>query len=271
MIIKTLFFLYSLIYCNTLYTHGFGKDVFITLSNHYHQSIDNFCHSKIARNKSSSMAMYNEKTKELYPKRIKAVAKSKTNCYFKIGFDRNSSYADIICTPTQEFYSISKNQWIPAYQLQLHDELFGIHNKSVPITYIEFVNEPTRVFMLEVKETHTFFVGKHSILTHNMILPLHMSISIPFGGVSGGIADSCFGPITCATGIIAGSIVGTIFKLFTADHIPQYKLPHYDASYICEQRNNLSHIHDKNNNAQAPGKPTKNDECEEPKRWDGKK
>jgi hypothetical protein len=142
--------------------------------------------------------LYKEKTKEYTKQKIKSVATCRTNCYFSIGFDEHSISADIICTPDQEFYSVTAQKWIPVYQLQVHDILLTKNNTGISITYIELINKPIEVFLIEVKKTHTFFVGIHAILTHNIILPLSISLSIPFGSVTGGTIGGFFGSITCA-------------------------------------------------------------------------
>jgi len=262
---------YALFFFITLNPHGFGHNTLISLANHYYQTIDNLSAYAQANNSYPSVLSYNEKIKKHTTHKVKSVATGTANCYCAIGFDKQSTCPDIICTPDQEFYLAIEQLWVPAYQLHTNDALLTKDNLSIPITHIEFIHKPIDVFILEITKTHTFFVGKHAILTHNIILPLGISMGIPFGCATGGTIGSFFGPITCTVGVIAGTLIGAIITVFNDNTIPTYKLPHYDISYINQQRGDLFHLNDKSNEAQAPGKPTKNDGFESPKRSDGKK
>ena len=91
---------------------------------------------------------------------IKVVGVSQTDCYVKIQFDQNC----IECSPAQEFYVVETKSWKPAYQLHVNDILFSCDQIGKRVTDIEFINEPIKVYMLEIAKAHTFFVGFDSIL-----------------------------------------------------------------------------------------------------------
>jgi hypothetical protein len=61
-------------------------------------------------------------------------------------------------------------------------------------------------------------------------------MSVPFGSVTGGTIGSFFGPITCSIGIIAGSLIGTLIKIFNDDKVTQYKLSPYNICHISSYR-----------------------------------
>jgi hypothetical protein len=149
----------------------------------------------------------------------------------------NNHFNDITCTPSQEFYDANAQHWTPALQLCIGDELLGAHGKHV-ITSIEFIKKPLKVYMLEVGHTHNFFVGRNSILTHNMPIPWALSaglgISFGAGAAAGGTAGGCFGPITLVGGAVIGGIICAGIKIFADDNRSKYSL-HFDVDKIRTQ------------------------------------
>ena len=205
---------------------------------------------------------------------VKASAENETNCHFRIGFD-NQRHHDVVCTLTQEFYMPLSGEWVSAYALKVGDTLLSQRDTLTRIIYIEFIKKPIKVYSLEVKKTHNFFVGYYSVLTHNMFLPIALGVwlggSFGSGAAIGGATGGFFGPITFAGGIVVGGLIGIAIKVFSTDkHLRQYRLS-FDIDVINECLKNDNKQKDTNNDAQAPGKPTENDGYIPPKNWDGKK
>ena len=166
---------------------------------------------------------------------IKIGKKSKTNCYIKLGFNTQFNVAnDIECTPMQEFYVPEQRKWLPAYMLKPGDALLTSYLTVQPIVLKEFVHKSLKVYMIEVDRMHTFFVGKHSILTHNMFLPMAMSLSaaVPFGSVVAGSIGSFFGAAALSAGFTFGGLAGIAIKAWYDNRVHRYKMPQYDAISI---------------------------------------
>ena len=232
------------------YGHGFSADTLVQLDDGSLQTIHIVClrslHNKI------SVSSYNIdascKTNQL----VKVGRRSKSNCYVRLGFDfgfNDSMRNDIVCTPMQEFYMPATHKWVHAYTLKVGDALLTKDNSAKPITYIQFVQKSLTIYTLEIKKSHTFFVGNHSILTHNMLLPLafNVGLSIPFGATAMGTAGSFFGPIGLIGGVVLGGIIGLTVKAMYEDHIPTYTVPEYDMDFINTHCYNVIHHVEQNN------------------------
>lgn len=147
-----------------------------------------------------------------------------TNCYMRLccGSDFPE---EIICTPTQGFYLSELQEWVPACQLKCGDRIWCAGGNDVPIISSEFIEKPYTVYAIEVKATHTYFVGLHELLTHNMILPeLVVGLSIPWGAVAGGTVGAFFGPATLALGLALGGATSWVVKKCIYDHATQHKI-----------------------------------------------
>jgi hypothetical protein len=256
-----------------LNAHGFAQGTLIKSSEDGWWSIEQVCRLSRKHNR-QSVASYDFYLGCLVNQRVKAGAESETNCYLRIGFDEYRCH-DIVCTPTQEFYMSLSHEWVPAYTLKVGDMLLSQHDISTEITYIEFIKQPIKVYSIEVKNTHNFFVGHYVVLTHNLFLPVALGIglggSFGSGAVVGGAAGGFFSPITFAGGIVVGGLIGIAIKVFSHDkQLPRYRLA-FDIDVIDGYLKNDNEQRDKNNDAQAPGKPTENDGYFPPKNWDGKK
>jgi hypothetical protein len=258
---------YLLILPIQLIGHGFGAHVLVRTTGGWWR-IEQICR-QVCDKEDTYITSYNIHTATNNSRRVQSVGESSSNCFIRIGFEQEPDN-DIVCTPTQEFYLPVTKQWIPAYQLKVGDKLLSQNKVLKPITHIEFIKKSITVYSLEIEGTHTFLVGRHCILTHNIILPaLTAGLSIPFGAgaAAGGTAGSFFGPATFAAGLIIGGLVGIVVKQFTTGAIPQYKLL-FNTNEIEKQF--IEH-NNKNDDAQAPGKPTEKDGYNPPKKWDGKK
>lgn len=222
------------IYCIS-YGHGFRFNTPVLLCDGSWQTIHTICLH--ALHHTISVPSYDIHAFCNTNQYVKTGKRSKSNCYIRLSFDANfndTTDDDIVCTPMQEFYVPVLRQWIPAYMLKPGDALLTKNMIAKPITYKKFVPESLRIYTLEIQESHTFFVGKHSILTHNIILPIATSFgfTIPFGSVATGTVGSFFGPIGVMGGIVLGGIIGIVTKAIYENRILSYKTQIYDIPSI---------------------------------------
>ncbi|MCL4361556.1 polymorphic toxin-type HINT domain-containing protein [Candidatus Dependentiae bacterium] len=266
-----------ILFYTSLFGHGFSSETLIKNS----LTIKQICHNFDEENQ--KVLSYDLNAQQYKKRKIKSVGKSKANCYFRIGFDEYFNN-DILCTPTQEFYVPSIKKWVPTFNLKVGDKLLTKSNQSIEITHLEFIKKSRKVYSIEVEKNHNFFVGRHFILTHNMLLPAALSIGIGSsfgaGAAAGCTAGGWFGPVTFVGGAVVGGIVGVAIKVIKGNKIPEYKLV-FNKEHIGEHFKNNANPKDskenpksdleKNNDAQAPGKPTENDGFIPKKNWDGKK
>lgn len=208
--------LIALLHYKDINGHGFGGLTSVIMADDKPQQIGDICCNELGN---EAIVSYKFASSFCVISSIKSFGISNSNCYMKISFDA-CSYDDIICTPSQEFYLPQTKNWIPACSLKVGDCLLSKLNTLEAVTYIEFVKEPIEVYSIEVKDTHNFFVGRYSILTHNMVVPVALTaiagISFGSGAVSGAATGGFFGPITLAGGMVVGGLVGfAIHKLAT--------------------------------------------------------
>lgn len=233
------FFLYFCFIISALHinlnSHGFGTHIFVHMADGSLEEIGMLCHRVL--DKKLSVLTYDTSTATRTSARIKRCGKSKTNRYVSFCFDgplERAATSAIVCTPTQAFYSPNFHAWIPAYQLQVGDELLckqGIKK----INAVEYVKQSLEVYTLQIQNTHTFFVGYHGALTHNMGIPaaFGLGLSIPFGSVAGSAAaGSFFGPPALIVGAMLGSAIGAFVSIVQSDSIPSYKVNLSNTHYI---------------------------------------
>lgn len=96
--------------------------------------------------------------------------------------------------------------------------------------------------------------------------------SVPLSaGCGGGSLGAAFGPVGALGGMVVGGIVGYIATVCIKNKLKKYTAS-FDANVIKSRlEHNKAELEDKNNDAQAPGKPTENDGFIPNKKWDGKK
>jgi len=242
--IKALSFLclifFSFLHCS-ISGHGFASNTLVRLDNESLQAIHAICLR--ALHKSVLVISYDAGALCTAHQYVKTGRRSKSNCYMRLGFDvgfNDTTQNDIVCTPMQEFYLPQTHQWVPVYTLKVGDALCTKDMATKQITYIQFIEKPLTAYTLEIENTHTFFVGKYSILTHNMLLPLAASIgiTIPFGSVATGAIGSFFGSISMIGGIVVGGIVSIAIKAFYENRILRYQIPTYNIAFIKAHREN---------------------------------
>jgi len=228
-----LLLLYSLFTQNNLNAHGFhGCTPVITKKGAIHlHEIQN----RVSKNQTLRVLTYNTPHDQCcIERRVHTANEGETNCYCRIQFDNNRNN-DIVCTPSQEFYLLSKKQLTPAYKLKKGHRLLSQHNQAVEIQQISFIEKPLKIYSIQVNDNHNFFVGNHTILTHNMMIPAAVSVGIGTsfgsGAAAGGAAGSYFGPITLCGGIVVGGVLGILYHTFFGSN----KADSYQAEYDITQ------------------------------------
>jgi hypothetical protein len=165
-----------------LYSHGFSVHTMVRTTGSWCR-IEQICRS-VVEEENVYLTSYDIHRNFFTKNQVQSVGESDTNCYIRLGFDEWFD-DDIVCTPTQEFYLFETKQWLPACQLKVGDKLLSAGTPlggGKTITHIELIKKHLKVYAIEVKETHTFLVGRHCIVTHNVLLPaLMVGLSIPFG------------------------------------------------------------------------------------------
>jgi hypothetical protein len=232
---------FSCVFVFAAYGHGFGPHTLIQLTDGSQDTIYSVCLR--ALQKPISVASYDISHACTIDQPVVTGKRSTTNCYIQLSFDnRPTSAHDIVSTPTQEFYVLALNQWVPAYLLQTGDALLTKKMTVKPITRKNFVSESLNIYMLEIASSHTFFVGKHAILTHNIFLPvaLNLGFVVPFGGVASGAVGSFFGPIGLVGGAIFGGVIGIAIKAFCKKRISRYETPVFNIAYLQNSCHNIA-------------------------------
>lgn len=222
--------------------------------------------------KKQYVASYDIDSSQWVKKRVTSSGISEANCYCKLSFDEYPTH-DIYCTPTQYFYRVSDGQWIAAYKLKVGDIVLCENNNQVVITSVALINEPLIVYSIQVEDVHTFFVGAKAILTHNMIMPVVSTVlSVPLSmGCGGGSLGVALGPVGAIGGMVVGGIVGYIVSICIKNKVKKYRAVFDIHAIQANLEYNKAASEDKNNEAQAPGKPTEDDGFVPKKNWDGKK
>lgn len=221
-----------------LWGHGFGVHTQVRLEGHAWQQIGTICQRILKEN--IAIASYDTNSLTHTTARVIRGGRSQTSSYVRFGFEerfKNSQHHnELACTPTQEFYGATMQGWIPAYMLKVGDELLCANGVKKVVAYVQLINKPIAVFTIEVEETHTFFVTHHSLLTHNMILPIAFSVglSVPFGASAGGVAGSFFGPVSFFIGAAAGCVIGLLAKIVYEGVVPTYAMEMYNTDAFAE-------------------------------------
>ena len=231
-------FAYFLVFMSTAYFtllgHGFGTHTLVHMADNSIEEIGMLCRRVL--DKKLAVISYDAEAATLINAPILRCGTSTTHRYVQFCFNGSltrESTSRIICTPTQEFYSPISHTWVPAYQLQAGDALLCKQGIKT-IADIAYVKQSLEIYTLQIQNTHTFFVGYHGALTHNMVIPaaLGMGFSIPFGSAAGSTAGSFFGPITLVAGAVLGSAIGAFVSIVQSDSIQSYKVNLGNTHYI---------------------------------------
>lgn len=152
-----------------LYAHGFAQGTLVKSGNSSGWSIiEQTAH--LSRNrKKQYVASYDEHNDIWTKKRVTGGAFARTNCCCKLSFD-DQECNDIICSPTQLFYSSDAGAWVPAYKLAIGDLLLCAQDEQIRLSNLTLVETPCVLYTIQVEDTHTFCVGVYNIVAHNMLI-----------------------------------------------------------------------------------------------------
>jgi|GEM_PF-2341081 len=223
---KRTFLLISLLYNVTIVAHGFGGNTLVYLGDGTPIALEKLCH-RIEKSY-VQVASSNPRHNTFVRKQTRLYGKSTSNCYMRLSFCNACNDGDIICTPSQPFYRVSSNCWVQACDLRIGDVLKAKGGGKETITRMVFVPEPINVYTICVSDTHTFFVGKHAILTHNMVLtalPLFVKLGCAFG--SGAVSGSFLGPIGICFGVSAAALACCVIHAISGHRI-SYRIQPYN-------------------------------------------
>ncbi len=229
-----------------LYGHGFSADTLIQLNDKSLSPIRTIYLATMYMH--IPILSYNTIIQLQEKQYIKSTKQDKSCYCMHIGFNNDSDdkqNSDIICTITQEFYIPKIDQWIPAYKLIIGDELLTSNMTTKPITYIKFTSNFLPIYLFEVENSHTFFVGKHSILTHNIAMPtiwMGFSAFCGNGGTIVAAGNSFFGPMSLIINLSIGALQFAIAKIISRSssqkekEIPIQVIRDCGSSYIPEHK-----------------------------------
>lgn len=267
--VRIIAFLLSLLADHALSAHGFASTTLIRSSKKHSWFIIEQTAYRSKERKKQCVTSYDPDTASWTTKRVTGGAYATTNCYCRLSFDEDP-HNDIICSPTQLFYRFADAVWVPAYELKVNDLLLAEQGTHICLHNLVLVKEHLKLHTIQVEDTHTFLVGVYGIVAHNMLVPVSavVGLTVPFGVEWGGAAGSFFGPPGVIGGIVIGGLLGCAIKSCTSNQVREYQLV-FDPAKIQQHLNGNSQ--DKNNSAQAPGMPTKEDGFVPSKNWDGKK
>lgn len=268
--IITTVFLSCLLFDLTIYAHGFASHTLIRSSDETGWwTIEQTAYLSTTRKK-QSVTSYDTDNAVWTKKCVTGGAYAYANCYCRLSVDEDTGH-DIICSPTQLFYRITDSAWVPTYELKVGDLLLAEHDNQLHVHNLSIVEDSLKLHTIQVEDTHTFLVGIYGIVAHNMLVPVSaiVGLSIPFGIECGGSLGTFFGPPGVIGGIVIGGLLGCVIKTCTTNQVREYQLI-FDPTKI---QTHILHNNseDKNNSAQAPGKPTEKDGYIPPKRWNGEK
>lgn len=302
----------------SVFSHGFHKDTIVRCSNYgckktvsqmVEHTGENFFHSLISYDTRKSKWhnwIYKNKTRWV-EKKAKAGGYSRIPCHCIVSFDAPLPAAvppsnpppfdtynprlepfTVTCSPTQEFYRIPDNNWVPVHKLKNGDLLLAEHNKQVRLNAISLIKEPLDIYTIEIKNTHVFLVTKYGLLVHNCPVPwgIVATLTIPCGTGSfeGAKIGSYFGPVGFTCGAVVGGVVAGAIAYGMRDNKREYTVSLEDPNiYSSVLPKNAKPIEgttttDKpkaeeqpKSQGKAPGKPTANDGFKPKKNGDGEK
>ena len=79
---------------------------------------------------------------------------------------------ELKATLSHYFHSV-KFDWTKAADLRAGDVLVLVNGECVVVEWVEheILESPVKVYNFEVEDFHTYFVGKNSVLVHDMCAP----------------------------------------------------------------------------------------------------
>lgn len=236
--------------------HGFDRNTYVRTSAQYMESIRQI----VEQDSTQTILSYHCNNKQCHSRKILGRARSTTNCYLIINLD-NSPSPDIICSPLQPFYLPDKKQWVPAHVLQVGDVLLSHCEGNIPIIQITFVEQQLDLYALKIECPHTFFVGRHAVLTHNMNLPeaslcwqlpLTITTLSATGGIFTGLATAAS---SIAIGAIAASLIYSAVMDYKAKNYHKVEIPKENMILFAQKHHNTPQQPQKGNNNNNSNQP----------------
>ena len=225
---------------NLLYSHGLHRNSIVLYKNGAYITSLATIIDRVKKNKSVYVSSYDTKRKNFVEKRVRAAGFSSVPCYCVMHV--NHECLPIICSPTQQFYRLTDQQWVSVEALTVGDTLLAHKNGSVTITRLEFVPKQLAVFTIHVKDTYTFLVSNYGVVTHNVILPVAATFgaTIPFSTGCGSSIGAIFGPPGFICGIALGIGFGFLVNTWFKDRYVEYGVTlkaNNDISYLFKNEN----------------------------------
>ncbi len=165
----------------------------------------------------------------------------------------------VIASREQKFY-LASGIWQKAKSLKPGDVLFSHDKDFITIQDVHEIEQEVKLYEITVENVHTYLVTQHGILVHNAV-PVIIGLSWIFG--SGTIE---FVGTSIACGVLG--FLGIKFYKNKNHNYEDFRIGEYSISF---KKSNATDRKEQDKGAQAPGKPTKVDGYEPPKRWDGKR
>jgi hypothetical protein len=112
----------------------------------------------------------------------------------------------------------------------------SVLTKSGPkkLTYVDHVKKGHKIklYMIEVEDTHLFYVGNDAVLTHNFMgLPVAVTLAVDVafgtGTVAGAAAGSIFGPPAIVVGATIGFFVAMVTVAVHQHQLPKFSVDAY--------------------------------------------
>jgi hypothetical protein len=233
--ITSIFFMFSNL---NLYSHGFSKTTKVHGNVTTYSSFKKLCYN-VHEGTTQYVATYDVQTRRVDAvKRVVKSAESEHHVRVYVRLSCQQGYTkkskdDIVCSIFQQFYCTDTNQWKMAGELKVGDSVL---TKSGPkkLTYVDHVKKGHKIklYMIEVEDTHLFYVGNDAVLTHNFMgLPVAVTLAVDVafgtGTVAGAAAGSIFGPPVMVIGATIGFFVSMITVAIYQHQLPKFSVDAY--------------------------------------------
>jgi hypothetical protein len=244
------FFPIASIFCvllsSNLYSHGFADKTKMRGMYCCYVSLKRLC-EEIATGEEKFVQSYDwqKESSGIFRKILKGYeSRETTGEYMRLSCSYDyteNSPDDIICSLFQEFYNLETKQWVPAYTLNKGDLILAACG-PIKVSFAKRITHGKQIhlYMIEVEDTHLFYIGNANVLTHNILLPvvIKVGLDIAFGAgtVAGAAVGSFFGPLVVTICAGVGGILGIITAAICGRQVPkfniEYSIPgHRDTLY----------------------------------------
>lgn len=205
------FFIFILSLPLNSHTHGFTKNTLVTSDNLF-IPIKNLVPTN---NTANTVISYDTAKNVFYPQVIASTHTVNELFFIKLSVSDLDTTNYITCSIFQELYCVSKKpaQWISALQLSHGDILLCNNHKKVIVQKKQLLISFAPAYTLTIPQSHTFLVGTHKIIAHNMAL------LAPAGATLGAIT-------TIALKFTIATIIQSIANIFFKPSLPSHKAKH---------------------------------------------